>query len=154
MYTFNLLYISVCCCRHQTFMHPFWSIFQFAVAVMYTFSLIYISIGCRRHLHIQSDLYFSLPSLSSTHSVRSIIQFAVAIMQTFNLIYISVCYCKHVHIQSDLYLAYLELMPWPVFHCPSSSIISFLHLLPNHKSDWAEIWWESSQLHRDWELLK
>ena len=28
------------------------------------------------------------------------------------------------------------------------------HLLPNHKSDWAETWWEASEQHRDSEWLK
>ena len=36
------------------------------------------------------------------------------------------------------------------------AILKFLnlHLLPNHKSDWAETWWEASEHYRDSELLK
>ena len=36
------------------------------------------------------------------------------------------------------------------------AILKFLnlHLLPNHKSDWAETWWEASEHYKDSELLK
>ena len=37
-----------------------------------------------------------------------------------------------------------------------AAILKFFerHLLPNHKSDWAETWWEASERHKDSEFLK